>query len=188
MKQNKGRKEEPATVIQLAAAMQALGLYDGENTEEEHQAEGDQVGSEAYYHMLLVNALLGAVETEALHADSSGVTFEQMLAAHQQALKTAGAEGPSEKLMGFLQWRTLRVAGPLRQIAQNEGAGPIPLAAAHSAEALRLMLGICASGQNLAQADPFQMTTDLKSARESLTHSLGNIEIMLGLIEQIKHL
>jgi hypothetical protein len=168
--------------------MQALGLCDGQNTEEEHQAEAAQVGGEAYYHMLMANALLGGVETEALHADSFGVKFEQMLAAHQQALKTAGAEDTSEKLMGFLQWRTLRVAGPLRQIAQNEGAGPIPLAAAHAAEALQLMLGICASGQNLAQADPFQMAADLKSARESLSNSLANLDIMLGLIEQIEHL
>jgi hypothetical protein len=188
MKKYKGEKEEPATVIQLAAAMQALGLYNGQNTKEEHQAEAAQVGGEAYYHMIMVNALLGGVETEALHADSSGVEFGQILAAHQQALKTAGAEDTPEKLMSFLRWRTLRVAGPLRQIAQNEEAGPIPLAAAHAAEALQLMLSTCASGQNLAQADPFQMAAELKLARESLTNSLANLDIMLGLIEQIEHL
>lgn len=188
MKRHQGRKEEPATVIQLAAAMQALGLYNGQNTAEEHQAEAAQVGGEAFYHMLLANALLGGVETEALHADSSGVTFDQMQAAHQQALQTAGAEDTPEKLMRFLRWRTLRVAGPLRQIAQNEEAGPVPLAAAHAAEALQLLLSVCASGQNLAQADPFQMSAELKSARESLTHSLANLDIMLGLIEQIENL
>lgn len=74
MKKQQGKKEEPATVIQLAAAMQALGLYNGQNTEAEHQAEAARMGGAAYYQMLLVNALLGAVETEAMHADSSGVT------------------------------------------------------------------------------------------------------------------
>ena len=188
MKKSKGKKEEPSTVIQLAAAMQALGLYNGQNTEEEHQAEAARIGGKAYHRMLLVNALLGGVETEALHADSSGVKFDQMQAAHQQALKTAGAEDTLEKLMNFLRWRTLRVAGPLRQIAQNEEAGPVPLAAAHAAEALQLLLSACASGQNIAQANPFQMAADLKSARESLTNSLANLDIMLGLIEQVENL
>ena len=187
MKKYKGKKEEPSTVIQLASAMQALGLYNGQNTEEEHQAEAARIGGEAY-HLFLVNALLGGVETEALYADSLGVKFDQMQAAHQQALKTAGAEDTPEKLMNFLRWRTLRVAGPLRQIAQNEEAGPVPLAAAHAAEGLQLLLSACASGQNLAQANPFQMATDLKSARESLTNSLANLDIMLGLIEQIENL
>ena len=188
MNKYKDRKETPSTVIQLAAAMQALGLYNGQNTEAEHRAEASRIGGDTYYHMLLVNALLGGVETEALHADSSGVKSEQMQAAHQQALTTAGADDTTEKLMNFLRWRTLRVSGPLRQIAQNEEVGPIPLAAAHAAEALQLMLGTSASGQNLAQADPFQMTADLKAARESLVNSLTNLDIMLGLIDQVENL
>lgn len=32
------------------------------------------------------------------------------------------------------------------------------------------------------------MTADLKLARESLTHALTNLDIMLGLIEQIENL
>lgn len=108
-----------------------------------------------------------------------------MQAAHQQALTAAGAEETPEKLMNFLRWRTLRVGGPLRQIAQNEEVGPIPLAAAHAAEALQLMLGASASGQNLAQADPFHMTADLKAARESLVDALANLDIMLDLIDSI---
>ena len=188
MKKRKDRKETPSTVVQLAAAMQALGLYSGQNTEMEHRAEAARLGGETYYHMLLVNALLGGVEAEALQADSSGVKSDQMLAAHQQALRTAGAEDTPEKLMNFLRWRTLRVGGPLRQLAQNREAGPIPLAAAHATEALQLMLSVCASGQNPAQADPVQMTADLRAARESLVNSLANLDIMLGLIEQVENL
>ena len=189
MKKRKDRKETPSTVIQIATAMKALGLYDGQNTEAEHKAEAARLGGgDTYYHMLLVNALLGAVETEALHADSSGVTFDQLGAAHEQALQTAGAMDTQDKLLRFLRWRTLRVAGPLRQIAQNKEAGPIPLAAAHAAEALQHMLGVTASGQNLSQFDPHQMTSDLKAARESLLSSLANLNIMLNLIDQIEEL
>jgi hypothetical protein len=187
-KSNDRRKKTPSTVIQLAAAMQALGLYDGENTEAAHQAEADRLGSKTYYHMMLVNALLGGVETEALHADSAGVTTEQMDAAHQQALQTAGAKDSPYKLLSFLRWRTLRIEGPLRQIAQNEEVGPLPLSAAHAAEGLQRILGICADGQNLAQADPIQMTADLRTARESLVYALANLDIMLDLVEQIENL
>jgi len=185
MKKRKHEKDTPSTVIQIATAMQALGLYGGKNTEAEHRAEAARLGSDTYYHMLLVNALLGAVEAEALHADSSGVEFDKLGAAHEQALQTAGAKDTPEKLLRFLRWRTLRVAGPLRQIAQNREAGPIPLAAAHAAEALQHMLSVTASGQNLAEFDPHQMTNDLKVARESLVNSLANLDIMLELISQI---
>lgn len=185
-KQNK--KDSPSTVIQIATAMQALGLYEGQNTEAEHRAEAARLGSDTYYHMLLVNALLGAVEAEALHADSSGVGLDQLGAAHEQALQTSGAKDTPEKLLRFLRWRTLRVTGPLRQISQNKEVGPIPLAAAHAAEALQLMLGVTTSGQNLAEFNPHQMTADLKVARESLVNSLANLDIMLGLISQVKDL
>jgi hypothetical protein len=188
MTKRKDRKEDPSTVIQLASAMQALGLYSGQNTKEEHQAEAARLGGDKYYHMRLVNALLGAVETEALHADSSGVTVDQMGAAHDQALQTAGAKDTPGKLLRFLRWRTLRVSGPLRQMAQNKEAGPIPVAAAHAAEALQRMLSVTASGQNLAQFDPQQMSDDLQAARQSLADSLANLDIMLGLIDQIGNL
>lgn len=135
-KSNARPKETPSTVAQLAAAMHALGLYAGENTEAEQQAEAARLGSETYYHMMLVNALLGGVETEALHADASGVKAEQMDAAHQQALVTAGMADNPNKLLNSLRWRTLRIGGPLRKIAQNREEGPLPLSAAHAADAL----------------------------------------------------
>ena len=187
-RRQKQKKEEPSSTIQIAKAMQALGLYSGQNTEAEHRAEAARLGSETYYYMLLVNALLGAVEAEALHADASGVAPNQLGAAHDQALQTAGAKDTPEKLLRFLRWRTLRVSGPLRQIAQNEEAGPIPLAAAHAAEALQRMLSVIATGQNLAQFNPEQMTGDLKAARESLANSLANLDIMLSLIDQVDDL
>src|SRR5215470_16847377 len=85
-------EEMPATARQLAGAMQALGAYSGENSEVEHNAEAQRVGSATYYRALLANALLGLVEVEALHADGVGLAADQMRGAHRQALATAGVE------------------------------------------------------------------------------------------------
>jgi len=180
-------KKDPATITQLAAAMAALGAYSGENTEAEHAKEAQRLGGGMeYYRLRMANALLGIVETEAMHSEAAGGAAEQLLHAHNQALESAGATRSNEMLMGFLRWRTLRVAGPLRQIAQDTETGPIPLAAAHAAEGLQLLLGVSADGQNI---DPDTMSPDvmkenLRSAKESLNNAVANIDIMLGLIDE----
>jgi len=174
--------DQPSTIAQLAAAMAALGKYTGENSIEEHSAEAERLGGMKVYQMFLANALMGFVEGDALLADSEGVTAEQMLAAHRQALISAGVEDDPGKLLRFLRWHTLRVAGPLQEIAQNTDVGPLPLAAAHVAEALQQLLGVCAAGQDLATAQPSAMTADLKSAREALTNGLANLDSMLELL------
>ncbi len=187
----KGRDQThdtPATVTQLAAAMEALGCYGGTNTELEHAKEAKRLGSKSFYRMMLVNALLGVVETEAINSESAGVSQTQMLSAHHQALQSAGAEDSTAKLLGFLRWRTLRIEGPLREIAQNAEAGPIPLAAAHAAEGLQTLLAVCAAGQDPLNADPRKMTADLKAAREALTAAVANVDIMLRLVKQAEDL
>ncbi len=178
----------PSTVQQLAAAMAALGAYTGENSDAEHAAEAKRLGGADAYRMRLANALLGIAEGEAMLADSMGVPAEQLGAAHRQALISAGAEDDPGKLLRFLRWRTLRVEGPLREIAQNAEAGPIPLAAAHAAEGLQRLLEVCAAGQNLEKASPEHMTADLKAAREALTDAVANVDIMLGIIAQAEDL
>jgi len=185
-KSDTDQQETPSTIAQLVAAMKALGMYVGENTQAEHQAEAARLGGETYYRMMLVNALLGGIEANALIADASGVTAEQMDAAHRQALVTAGVKDNPNKLMSFLRWRVLRVGGQLSKIAQNREVGPLPLSAAHAADGLQLILAICTSGQNLAQVDPIQMIADLKAARESLNNSLVNLNLMLNLVEQVE--
>jgi hypothetical protein len=182
------RDDKPSTIQQIVAAMIALNKYSGENSAEEHAAEAERLGGMKVYQMFLVNALLGIVETDAMFADSAGVSAEQMQAAHEQALKSAGAEGDPGKLLGFLRWRTLRVGGPLREIAQNTDVGPLPLSAAHAAEGLQLVLGVCAAGQDLATASPRKMTADLRAAREALINSVANIDIMLQLLAQAEDL
>ncbi|GCE32141.1 hypothetical protein KDA_76250 [Dictyobacter alpinus] len=189
MKKNMNRRDDkPSTVKQLTAAMIALGKYTGENSDAERTAEAKRLGGMEAYRLLLANALLGIVETDAMFADSADVSAEQMQAAHWQALKAAGAEEDPGKLLHFLRWRTLRVEGPLREIAQNTEAGPLPLAAAHAAEGLQLLLGICAAGQNLEVASPAEMTTNLKGAREALTNAAANIDVMLNLLAQAEDL
>lgn len=189
MKKRKERRDEtPSTVKQLTDAMMALGKYTGENSDAEHTAEAQRMGGMDVYRMFLANALLGLVETDAMFADSAGISAQQMQAAHQQALISAGAGDDPGKLLQFLRWRTLRIEGPLREMAQRVEVGPIPLASAHAAEGLQLLLGVCAAGQNPLTAYPGNMTKDLKAARESLTFAVANIDIMLKLVAQAEDL
>lgn len=102
----------PATVIQLAAAMAALGAYSGENTEAEHAEEAERMGGgEEYYRMCLANGLLGVAETQVMLNETVKGPEDGMLFAHQQALKVAGATRPNALLLDFLRWRTLRIVG-----------------------------------------------------------------------------
>ena len=84
-------------------------------------------------------------------------------------------------MLSFLRWKTLHVANPLRQIVQND-AGPVLLAAAHTAEALQHILKVSVSTQNIVTYDPHQVTKQLKTAREALVNSLGNLDIMIQII------
>lgn len=184
MKQTKDQRyDAPSTVKQLAAAMTALGKYAGENSDAEHAAEARRLGGMDIYRARLANALLGIVEIDAILADSVGTSTEQMEAAHAQALTSAGIDDPAQ-LLHFLRWRTVRVEGPLRKIAQNAEVGPLPLAAAHAAEGLRLLLGICAAAQNLETASLGDMTGELKTARAALTDAVANIDQMQKLLDQ----
>ena len=191
MKIKDRKKETPSTITQLAAAMKALGAYAGENTEAEHEKEAKRLGSsKEYYRMRMANALLGIVETEAMLSESASGSTEQMLHAHQQALESAGAMDTKEKLLEFLRWRTLRIEGPLKQIAQDTETGPIPVAAAHAAHGLQQLLGISADGQHIDPdtISPTVIKANLNKARESLTYAIANLDIMLDLITKAEEL
>jgi hypothetical protein len=84
-------RQEPATVTQRAAAMSALGLYGGANTPAEHTAEASRLGGQDTYRVRLANALLGAVQAEAVLADAITIGPEARAAACEQQLITAGA-------------------------------------------------------------------------------------------------
>ncbi len=78
-----------------------------------------------------------------------------------------------------MRWQALRVSGPLREIAQNVAAGPIPLAAAHAADGLQKLLGVIAARQNPPPDDVDRLagpvTDELRAAREALSHALSNV-------------
>jgi hypothetical protein len=70
-------------------------------------------------------------------AEAAPISLEARTAAYEQQVTTAGAADTPTKSIRFLRWQTLRVGGPLREIAQNVEAGPMPLAAARAAEGLQ---------------------------------------------------
>lgn len=176
--------EEPATVEQLAGAMAVLGFYTGSNDPAEHEDEARRLGALDAYRMRLVNALLGAVQTEALVAETIDVDDEQRAAAYRQQLVTASVEENPDKLMEFLRWQVLRATGPLRQIARRPEAGPIPLAAAHAAEGIQWLLAVIAGGRHPTASDADALVRNLEAARSSLLDAIANVDIlrrMLGL-------
>jgi hypothetical protein len=173
------RHEEPATVEQLAAAMDALGFYSGSNDPREHAPEALRLGGADAYRLRLVNALLGAVQTEAILAETIEVDGERRAAAYRQQLVTAGVEEDPDKLMEFLRWQVLRATAPLREIARRPEAGPIPLAAAHAAEGLQWLLAVVAGGQQPpTAADVDALVHDLEAARSSLLDAVANVDVL----------
>lgn len=130
-KQDKGRNETPATVEQVAAAMAALGLYDGENTTAEHVEEAARRGGADAYRVRMVNALLGGVQAEALMADTVELNDDARHAAWEERPTAAGSglldDNPVARVE-FIRWQVLRAATPLRLMAQNPAAGPDPAA------------------------------------------------------------
>jgi hypothetical protein len=84
--------------------------------------------------------------------------------------------------MEFLRWQLLRVAGPLRDIARNESAGPIPLAAAHAADGLQQLLHVIAEGQTPALERARELPRELGAARDCLVNAIDNIDILDQLI------
>jgi Family of unknown function (DUF6245) len=137
-------EDKPAqsvTVEQIGAALAALGCYDGSNTAAEHAAEAARLGGAEAYRVRLVNALLGAVQTQAMLADAVDLYEQARHAAWREQLTSAGALDDPLVRVGFLRWQVLRAGTPLRLIAQNPETGPIPVAAAHAAEGLHVLLG-----------------------------------------------
>jgi Family of unknown function (DUF6245) len=174
-------KDTPSSVTQLAAALTTLGLYRGANTLAEHADEARRLGGDEAYRVRLANALLGASQTEALLADAIPISLEARVAAYEQQFVTAGVADDPAKKIAFLRWQTLRVSGPLRDLAQNVGTGPIPLAAAHAADGLQQLLGVIGESQNPTLDDAERLagpvTAELQAAREALANAISNVDI-----------
>lgn len=174
--------DSPVSAVQLGAAMAALGLYDGTNTAAEHAAEAARLGGDGPYRMRLANALLGAVQVEAMLVESAATGPEDLAAAHRQQLVTAGVADDVEKLAGFLRWQALRVAGPLKLVAQDPATGPIPLAAAHAAEGLQKLLGVAGTGQVPDVEAVRDGVAEMRAARQCLVDAIDNVDILLEML------
>jgi hypothetical protein len=145
------RPHAPATE-RLAGAMVTLGVL-AADARDEHQLKARRFGSTEAYRLSLCNALLGAVQAQTVIADgTSAVSIGERDAAGEQ-LRSLGAEGDPEKLMGFLRWQALRLSSRLQAIAAREQAGPIPVTAAHAVEAVKVLLEVIGAGQSIATAD-----------------------------------
>lgn len=182
-------KVDPATVEQVAAALAALGLYGGSNTAAEHEQEAARLGGPDAYRVRLVNALLGAAQTEAMYADGVALTDDARQAAWDEQLKTAGAWDEPGKRIGFIRWQVLRASTPLRIIAGNIEVGPIPVAAAHAAEGLHVLLGVIGdSHQAVATGDVETLATQaeqLRAAKASLQAAIDNTDLLLDLLKSV---
>jgi hypothetical protein len=182
--------ESPATVQQLAAAMAALGAYDGQNTPAEHAAEAVRLGGADAYRLRLANALLGTAQNEAVLADGS-VTLDndRRHQAWGQQLESAGVADDPVKLIGFIHWQILRAAIPLRLIAQDPTSGPIPLAAAHAADGLQQLLNVITASQTaVAAVDIDTLTAQaprLRTARTALQNAITNTDILLDMLKSV---
>ncbi|GAA2628227.1 hypothetical protein GCM10010411_76940 [Actinomadura fulvescens] len=111
-----------------------------------------------------------------------------MSAAHREQLRSGGAMDPGaadpnpQKLAAFLRWQALRVAGPLREIAQDSATGPIPVAAAHAAEGLHRLLGVIAAGQVPSVEKVEQSAGEMRQARQCLQNAIANVDILLEML------
>lgn len=112
-------------------------------------------------------------------SESTATGPEDLTAAHHQQLATAGVVDDPEKLTRFLRWQALRVAGPLRLVAQVPSTGPIPLAAAHAAEGLQKLLGVIGAGQMPDVETVKEHVAEIRAARECLVTAIGNVDILL---------
>ncbi len=176
-------EETHATPTQIADAMIALGVYDGANTDAEHEAETKRLGGVDPYRLALINALLGAVQSEAIEAEKGSVTSEQRNAAHQFVFDMAGLADRPAATVGFLRWQTLRVSLPLREMASRLETGPIAVAAAHAADALQQLLEIVETGQDLTAENVESLPHNLETARGSLTAAITNTDMLVDMIK-----
>jgi hypothetical protein len=167
----------------------ALGCYDGSNTAAEHAAEAARLGGADAYRVRLVNALLGAVQTQAMLADAVDLDDEARHVAWREQLTSAGAFDDPVVRVGFIRWQVLRAGMPLRLIAQNPETGPIPVAAAHAAEGLHVLLGVIgASYQAVAAGDVETLAAQaglLRAARDSLQTAIDNTDILLDMLKSV---
>ncbi|WP_406122439.1 DUF6245 family protein [Streptomyces canus] len=128
--------------------------------------------------------------TEAALADGVVLDDDAHHAAWEAQLKAAGAgQDDPVKRVEFIRWQVLRAGTPLRLMAQHHAIGPIPLAAAHAASGLHLLLGVIAASLDaVAQGDVDTLAAQagqLEAAREAQETAIGNADILLNMLKSV---
>lgn len=83
-----------------------------------------------------------------------------------------------------------RVRYPLRELAQNWEVGPIPLAAAHAATGLHILLGVIAASQDAiatGDGDPRFAGRAVGGGpvRETLQNAMDNTDLLLNMLKSV---
>ncbi|HEY1296598.1 MAG TPA: DUF6245 family protein [Chloroflexota bacterium] len=99
------------------------GCTAGTNTPGEQAAEARRLGGANEYQGPASQCVIGAVQTEALLADSLTISPEARHSAYEQRLDTAEAADDPTKRIHFLRWQSLRVAGPLGEMPRRRRLG-----------------------------------------------------------------
>jgi hypothetical protein len=77
----------------------------------------------------------------------------------------------------------------VRRLAQNTDVGPIPVAAAHAAEALQTLLGVIVASHGAVSAGDVEtliaQTGQLRAASAALDAAKANTEILLTMLGSV---
>jgi hypothetical protein len=189
---------EPASAEQLAGAIAALGLWSGDPSACDHDAEAQRLGGPLAYRAHLANWLLGATQSALIDIEGERLQRDDWLAALAHEVAVAVREGDDRALFGLLRWQALRLGWRLRELAARERSGPIVLAAAHTTEALQRQLGLLELGPLLretlaGEADVdeqqlLQLPDELDRAREALAAAAANLALIAGLLDDAPQL
>ena len=193
-----GEAHEPASAVQLAGAIAALGLWSGDPSACDHDTEARRLGGMLAYRAHLANWLLGAVQSALIDLEGERLDRDDWLAALAQEIAVAVREGDDRALFGLLRWQTLRVGWRLRELVARERSGPIVLAAARTAEALQRQLGLLELGPLLrdtlaGEADVSDeqllgLPGELDLASEALGAAAANLALIAGLLDDAQQL
>ncbi|MFE0654416.1 DUF6245 family protein [Streptomyces sp. NPDC059534] len=130
------------------------------------------------------------LQAEAAMADGVKLDDDARHMAWKEQLKSAGAglDDPVRRVE-FIRCQVLRAGTPLRLMAQNQGAGPIPLSSAHTATGLHLLLGVIAASQDaVAHGDVDTLAAQagqLQTAREALQNAIDNTDLLLNMLKSV---
>jgi hypothetical protein len=162
--------------------------YDGSNTAFEHAAEAARLGGAEAYRVRLVNALLGAVQTQAMLADAVELDEEARNAAWREQLLSAGAFDDPVVRVGFVRWQVLRAGDAVAadraacgDRTDSGGRRARRRGAARTAGGDRRQLP---GRRRQRRGDPCRAGR-VAAARDSLQTAIDNTDILLDMLKSV---